>query len=137
MARAASPADAREPMERSPESLPFNPHNLLSAVVGCCLLSGLCSLIVWATANQILCSIQDANVMALLITDTPGQTFVADDSKLADNLNQAKSALLTCRDISLALAVGTMMVGLAVFWRLFNHPIPNVQAQEKDKDHQG
>lgn len=112
-------------MERSPDQLPFNPHNLLTAVVGCCLLSGLCALTVYATAEQILRSIQDANVMALLITDQPGQTFVADDKALAENLNQAKSALLTCRDIALALAVGTLMVGGAIFWRLFTRASTN------------
>jgi hypothetical protein len=115
-------------MPRDPDQIPFNPHNLLSAVVGCCILSGLCSLTVYATAEHILCSIQSANVMALLITQEPGQTFVADDQALANNLNQAKSALLTCRDIALALAVGTLMVGMAILWRLFTKPTPNAKA---------
>jgi len=102
------------------EARPYGMHptNLLLAVIGCTIITGLCSLTVYLTADFILTSIRSSNVMALLITDIPGQTFVADDKNLERNLNSATQALLTCRDISLALGVGCCMIAAALGWKM-------------------
>lgn len=96
----------------------MHPANLLMAVIGCTIIAGLCAITVYLTADFILSSIKSANVMALLITDNPGQTFVADDKNLEKNLNSATQALLTCRDVSLALGVGCCMIAGALGWKL-------------------
>jgi hypothetical protein len=96
----------------------MHPTNLLLAVIGCITIAGLCAITVYLTADFILTSIRSANVMALLITDIPGQTFVADDKNLERNLNSATQALLTCRDVSLALGVGCCMIAGALGWKI-------------------
>ena len=102
------------------ETRPYGMHpaNLLLAVIGCIIIAGLCAITVYLTADFILTSIRSANVMALLITDQPGQTFVADDKNLEKNLNSATQALLTCRDVSLALGVGCCMIAAALGWKM-------------------
>lgn len=97
----------------------FNQHNLLLAVVGCVIISGLCGLTLYLTADFILTSIHRSDFMVLLITpDQPGG-FVSDDQKLQNNLNSATQALTTCRDISLALAFGCLLIGGALAFRYF------------------
>jgi len=96
----------------------MHPANLLLAVIGCITIAGLCAITVYLTADFILTSIRSANLMALLITDIPGQTFVADDKNLERNLNSATLALLTCRDVSLALGVGCCMIAGALGWKI-------------------
>ena len=95
----------------------MHPANLLIAVVGSIIISGCCAATVYFTAQFILDSLQDSNVMALLITDQPGQTFVADDKNLERNLNSAKQALVNCRDFSLGLFVSCMLIGGALAWK--------------------
>ena len=96
----------------------MHPANLLLAVIGCIIITGLCSLTVYLTADFILTSIRSSNMMALLITDIPGQTFVVDDKNLERNLNTATQALMTCRDISLALGVSCCMIAAALGWKM-------------------
>jgi DMSO reductase anchor subunit len=106
-------------MDEQPAKLyGMHPANLLLAVIGCTLIAGLCAVTVFLTADFILNSIQSANMMVLLITDEPGKTFVSDDKNLEANLNSAKQALLTCRDIALALGVGCCMITAALGWKL-------------------
>lgn len=100
-------------------SLRFNQHNLLLAVVGCVVISGLCGLTLYLTADFILNSIHKADFMVLLITpDQPGG-FVSDDKRLQADLNSATQALTTCRDISLALSFGCLLIGGALAYRLW------------------
>jgi multidrug efflux pump subunit AcrB len=104
-------------MPKDADSLRFNPHNLLIAVVGCVLISGLCAVTLYLTADFILTSIHKADFMVLLITpDQPGG-FASDDKRLQENLNSATQALITCRDISLALAFGCALIGGALAYR--------------------
>jgi len=95
----------------------MHPANLLLAVVGSITIAGLCAATVYFTAQFILDSLHNSNVMALLITDQPGQTFVADDNNLERNLNSAKQALMTCRDLSLALFVSCVLIAGALAWK--------------------
>lgn len=95
----------------------MHPANLLLAVIGSLVIASLCAATVYFTSQFILDSIQNSNVMALLITDQPGQTFVADDKNLERNLNSAKAALLTCRDLSLALFVSCGLIGCSLAWK--------------------
>jgi hypothetical protein len=100
-------------------SLRFNAHNLLLAVVGCVVISGLCGLTLYLTADFILTSIHKADFMVLLITpDQPGG-FVSDDQRLQNNLNSATQALTTCRDVSLALSFGCLLIGCALAYRFW------------------
>ena len=95
----------------------MHPANLLLAVVGSITIAALCAGTVYFTAQFILDSLQNSNVMALLITDIPGQTFVADDKHLERNLNSARQALVTCRDLSLALFVSCGLIACALVWK--------------------
>ena len=106
-------------MPKDAEQLRFNPHNLLIAVIGCVMISGLCAITLYLTADFILTSIHKSDFMVLLITpDQPGG-FVSDDQRLQNNLNSATQALITCRDISLALAFGCVLIGGALAYRAF------------------
>lgn len=113
-------------MASDKDKLRFNPHNLLIAVVGCVIVSGLCAVTLYMTADFILTSIHKADFMVLLITpDQPGG-FVSDDKRLQENLNSATQALTTCRDISLALAFGCLLIGGALAYRALK-PFTNGQ----------
>lgn len=96
----------------------FNAHNLLVAVVGCILISSLASLTVYLTADFILQSFRSTEAMVLLITQEPGKAILSDDATLERNLNNAKAALVACRDIALGMAIacGLIFTALVLKW---------------------
>jgi len=99
--------------------LRFNPHNLLLAVVGCVVISGLCGLTLYLTADFILTSIHRADFMVLLSTPDQAGGFVSDSKRLQSDLSSATRALITCRDISLALSFGCLLIGGALAYRMW------------------
>ena len=56
--------------------------------------------------------------MALIIIDG-GNKFVSDDGKLGEQLSQATQTLRACLDVSVSLAVGSVLIGCGLIYRLF------------------
>ena len=93
----------------------LNPHNLVIAVIGCVVISGICSITVYLTCDFILDAYQDTNAQALLLT---GDKIISDDKNLEAKLNTAQIALMTCRDVCLAMGLGSCMVGSAMGFQI-------------------
>lgn len=90
-------------------------HNLRLAVIGCVVVSMICALTVYLTADFILASFRSTDALAMLITDTG---LRSDDKNLERNLSSATLALGTCRDICLALFLGCCLIGGALAVKL-------------------
>jgi hypothetical protein len=79
----------------------------------------VCSLIASASTayicQYVLDSFQDSHAMAMLITDSG---IVSDDKNLEANLSVATQGLHMAKDFGLALTIGVIGVGVAVFIRL-------------------
>jgi len=90
-------------------------HNLRLAVVGCVVVSMICALTVYLTADFILASFRQTDALVLLITDAG---LRSDDKTLERNLSSATLALATCRDVCLALFLGCCLVGGALAVKL-------------------
>lgn len=90
-------------------------HNLRLAVVGCVVVSMICALTVYLTADFILASFRQTDALVLLITDAG---LRSDDKTLERNLSSATLALATCRDICLALFLGCCLIGGALAVKL-------------------
>ena len=88
--------------------------NLLWATVALVACAGLAAVAVAYITDYILSSFQDSQTMALIITDSG---LKSDDAKLQGQLTSATLALKTCRDLGLALSIGCLGVGVAVFLR--------------------
>ena len=78
-----------------------------------------CSLIASASTawicQYVLDSFQDSHAMAMLITDAG---VLSDDKNLEKNLSVATQGLQVAKDFGLALTIGVVGVGLAVFVRI-------------------
>lgn len=78
-----------------------------------------CSLIASASTayicQYVLDSFQDSHAMAMLIGDAG---VVSDDKNLEGNLSVATTGLHTAKDLALALVIGIVGVGVAVFVRI-------------------
>jgi hypothetical protein len=79
----------------------------------------VCSLIASASTawicQYVLDSFQDSHAMAMLITDAG---VLSDDKNLEGNLSVATQGLQMAKDFGLALTIGVVGVGLAVFIRI-------------------
>ena len=79
----------------------------------------VCSLIASASTawicQYVLDSFQDSHAMAMLITDAG---VLSDDKNLEGNLTVATQGLQMAKDFGLALTIGVIGVGLAVFVRI-------------------
>lgn len=79
----------------------------------------VCSLIASASTvyicQYILDSFQDTHAMAMLITDSG---IISDDKNLEGNLSVATQGLHMAKDFGLALTIGVVGVGMAVFIRI-------------------
>jgi hypothetical protein len=79
----------------------------------------VCSLIASASTayicQYVLDAFQSTNAMAMLITDSG---IVSDDKNLEGNLSVATQGLHTAKDFALALVIGIVGVGVAVFIRI-------------------
>lgn len=89
--------------------------NLLWAAVGLVACSLVGAVGVYLLSSFVLDSFQDSSAMALLITDAGTKS---DDKNLERNLSTATLGLQACRDLGLALAIGCLGVGVAVFLRI-------------------
>ena len=90
-------------------------HNLRLAVIGCVVVSMICALTVYITADFILASFRSTDAMVMLITDAG---LRSDDKNLEQNLSSATLALATCRDVCLALFLGCCLIGFAMTAKL-------------------
>ena len=79
----------------------------------------VCSLIASASTawicQYVLDSFQDSHAMAMLITDAG---VLSDDKNLEKNLSVATQGLQMAKDFGLALTIGVVGVGIAVFVRI-------------------
>jgi hypothetical protein len=89
-------------------------NNLLLAVVSLVAVSAVTAGFTAYICTYVLNSFQDSHTMALFITDTG---IKSDDKNLEHQLSTATLALKFMRDIGWALGVGSLMVGVAVFFR--------------------
>jgi hypothetical protein len=96
-------------------SQPSGDDNLLWAAVGLVACSLVGAIGVYLLSSFVLDSFQDTNAMVMLITDAGTKS---DDKNLERNLSSATLGLQACRDLGLALAIGCLGVGVAVFLRI-------------------
>lgn len=89
--------------------------NLLWASVGLIACTMIGAVGVYLLSSFVLDSFQDTNAMVMLITDAGTKS---DDKNLERNLSTATLGLQACRDLGLALAIGCLGVGVAVFLRI-------------------
>jgi hypothetical protein len=93
--------------------------NLVIAVAGTVLISAACAIFTAYIIDDILTSMASAQNYALIIVKGDGPTsYVSDDGKLGDQLTQATMTLRSCLDISVSLAVGTLLIGGGLIYRL-------------------
>jgi hypothetical protein len=96
------------------------PHNhqhqnltwALIAILACSLVASAST--VWI-CEYVLDSFQNSHAMAMLITDAG---VLSDDKNLEGNLSVATQGLQMAKDFGLALTIGVLGVGLAVFVRV-------------------
>jgi len=82
------------------------------------MIAGVCALFTAYIINDILTTMANSQSMALIIVDG-GNKFVSDDGKLGEQLSQATMTLRSCLDVSVSLAVGSMLIGCGLVYRLF------------------
>jgi hypothetical protein len=104
-------------------------HNLRLAVIGCVVVSMICALTVYLTADFILASFRSTEALVMLITDAG---IRSDDKTLERNLSSATLALGTCRDICLALFLGCCLIGGALAVKLMGWAERSGKANGKD-----
>jgi hypothetical protein len=84
----------------------------LIAILVCSLVASAST--VWI-CEYVLDSFQNSHAMAMLITDTG---VLSDDKNLEKNLSVATQGLHMAKDFGLALVIGVVGVGIAVFVRV-------------------
>ena len=93
--------------------------NLVVAIGATVLISAGCALFNAYIIDDILTAMSTAQNMALIIVKGDGPTsYVSDDGKLGEQLTQATLTLRSCFDISVSLAVGTLLIGGGLIYRL-------------------
>jgi hypothetical protein len=91
--------------------------NLLIAVGIILVVSCVCSIYTAWVVNGVLEAFASSQTMALLITDAGVKS---DDANLERQLSSATAALKMSADIAYALVVASMMMGIALVWRVFS-----------------
>ena len=104
-------------MKHLPKNKNGNESNLIIAVAGTVLISGICSLYTAKIIDDVLQAVNHSQSMALIIVDG-GKEFISDDGKLGDQLSEATKALHNSYDIAVSLSIGSAMVALALVYRL-------------------
>ena len=100
---------------RNAESPDANRHdNLHLSISGLLIVTCFAAILVAGICEFVLSSFQDSHAMAMLITDAGVKS---DDKNLERNLTSATHALLICRDMGWALAVGALGCGVSVLVR--------------------
>ena len=84
----------------------------LIAILACSLVASASTVFI---CQFVLDSFQDTHAMAMLITDAG---VLSDDKNLEGNLSVATQGLHMAKDFGLALTIGVLGVGLAVFIRV-------------------
>jgi hypothetical protein len=79
-------------------------------------IAGGCALYTSYVIRSTLETLSSSNAMALIIVDA-GKDFKSDDGKLGDKLNDATLALINTCDVSYALAVGCLLISIALIWK--------------------
>jgi len=90
--------------------------NFLIAIIGILAITLVSSLFCSLTIDYILQSLNNSNCMVMLITDAG---IKSDDINLENNLSSATQTLITLKDISLALFVGSLGVSTALLCKAF------------------
>ena len=90
--------------------------NFLIAIIGILAITLVSSLFCSLTIDYILQSFNNSHCMAMLITDAG---IKSDDINLENNLSSATRTLITLKDISLALFVGSLGVSTALLCKAF------------------
>ena len=91
--------------------------NLLIAVAIILVVSCVCAIYTAWVVNGVLEAFASSQTMALLITDAGVKS---DDANLERQLSSATAALKMSADIAYALVVASLMMGLALSWRIFS-----------------
>jgi hypothetical protein len=91
--------------------------NLLIAVGIILVVSCVCAIYTAWVVNGVLEAFASSQTMALLITDAGVKS---DDANLERQLSSATAALKMSADIAYALVVASMMMGIALVWRVFS-----------------
>jgi len=84
----------------------------LIAILACSLVASAST--VWI-CEYVLDSFQNSHAMAMIISDAG---IVSDDKNLEGNLSVATTGLRMAKDFGLALVIGVVGVGIAVFVRV-------------------
>jgi hypothetical protein len=92
-------------------------QNLLWALMALIVCSFVGSVGIYLLAEYVLSSFQSSQAMAMILGDAG--RIVSDDKNLEHNLSTATMGLKACRDLGLALAVGSFACAVAVSIRLF------------------
>lgn len=91
-------------------------NNLYLAIWFVLGIAGGCALYTSYVIRSTLETLANSNAMALIIVDA-GKDFKSDDGKLGDKLNEATLALLNTCDVAYALAVGCLLISIALIWK--------------------
>jgi hypothetical protein len=91
-------------------------NNLLIAAVIILGISSICAVYTAWVVNEVLNAFSSTEAMVMLITDSG---IKSDDLKTERQLSEATLALQTSRDIAVALVVASLMMGVALAWRLW------------------
>jgi len=84
----------------------------LIAILACSLVASASTVFI---CQFVLDSFQDSHAMAMIISDAG---IVSDDKNLEGNLSVATQGLHMAKDFGLALVIGVIGVGIAVFVRV-------------------
>ena len=90
--------------------------NLLIAVGIILVIACACALYTAWIVQGVLNAFASSQTMALIITDAG---IKSDDANLERQLSSATLALKTSADVAYALVVASLMMGLALGWRVF------------------
>jgi hypothetical protein len=91
-------------------------NNLIISAGIILAISAVCAVYTAWVVNNVLNAFASTEAMVMLITDSG---IKSDDLKTERQLSEATIALQTSRDIALALVVASLMMGMALAWRLF------------------
>ena len=91
-------------------------NNLLISAGIILAISTICAVYTAWVVNNVLNAFQSTSAMVMLITDAG---IKSDDLKTERQLSEATLALQTSRDIAFALVVASLMMALALGWRLW------------------
>lgn len=93
--------------DASPGVEPGRPSALLASVVLTAATALVVSLATYATTEKVIRSLDSQEAMVVLLTD---EGVRSDDEKFERDINSATAGLAACRDISLGLALGSLII---------------------------